>query len=235
MTEIHVPRIARQGAAEHTQRLPVRHAAAGLVGQRHHAIDVRIGAERIVPGERVALEHVRHQPGHMGTAVHRREDADVVARRHPSVRAADALERKAFIGHRGRPGVLAIGVVLREIAHPAVVHVHMGARRDGLGGEADDLAIAVDRLALRQGPHRNLVAGRDSFCRGDAWYHWGARQQGGAGDHHGVVGMQADHRRGHGVQTFRAATTAALAAPSNRPLSLAIVTRLKPMAIIRAE
>jgi len=46
--------------------------------------------------------------------------------------------------------------------------VHVLARRDRLRREADDLAIALDRLALRDWLDRDLMAGRYTVDRGDA-------------------------------------------------------------------
>ena len=71
MREIGMPRIARQRAAQHAQRLALGHAAAGLVRQRHHAIDIGKLRQRIVAGERIAAEHIGDQPGDMRRAVHR--------------------------------------------------------------------------------------------------------------------------------------------------------------------
>ena len=90
--EIRVARIAGERAAQQWQRLACRHAAAGLVRQRDHAVDVREIGQRVVAGERVALERIGDEAGGMGAAIHRGEDADVVARGDAPVRTADALE-----------------------------------------------------------------------------------------------------------------------------------------------
>ena len=237
-----VPREAAERAAQQRQRLARRHAAAGLVRQRHHAIDVRIVGQRIGAGERVALEIVGDDVGDMRRAVHAGQDADVVARRHPPVGPHDALEGRRRIEIGGRPHVLAIGVVLGEIAHAAVVHMHVLARRDRGEGEADDLAVAADRLAGRVRAHRDLVPGRDAHRGRDTLGHRRAGQQGGAGDHHAVVGMQADHGgRGHGLSpvgqasglSWRMAVTALRAAIAISPESLAMVTSRNPMPMAR--
>ena len=68
--KIHVPRIAAEGPAQNPQRLILCHAAAGLVGQRHHAIDIREIRQRIVAGERILLEDIRDHAGNMGAAIH---------------------------------------------------------------------------------------------------------------------------------------------------------------------
>ena len=96
-------------------------------------------------------------------------------------------------------GVDAVGVVLGEIAHFAIVHVHVLAGRDGGGGEADDLAVAADRVRPPRWSDGDLVA--RPGCAGSLgrYRRPGARQQGGSGDHYVILGMQAnDGRRGHG-------------------------------------
>ena len=81
-----MPGIASERTTQQLQRLAFRHAAAGLVRQRDHAIDVRVVGQGIEAGEGVALERIRHQSRYMGAAVHRGQDPDVVARRYPPVR-----------------------------------------------------------------------------------------------------------------------------------------------------
>src|ERR1700682_2586242 len=72
------------------------------------------------------------------------------------------------------------------------------ARRDRRGRKADDLAVAADRLADRDRPDRNLVAGRNALHRGDALGHDDARRQARARDQHAIIGMQSDDGRwGH--------------------------------------
>src|SRR6185437_11965273 len=104
-------------------------------------------SERIVAGERVLLEDVGDKARDMGAAIHGGEDADIVAGGDPAIRAADAVERRRQIEVRHWLDVDAIGVILVEIAHAAVLRMHMLAGRDGPGGKADDLAIPNDRLA----------------------------------------------------------------------------------------
>ena len=197
--EIRMPRIAAERPPQQRQRLVLRHAAAGLVGQRHHAVDIREIGQRIVAGERILLEHVGDDAGDMGAAIHRGEDADIVARRHAAVGAANALEGRGQIEIRHRLDVDAIGIVLGEIAHAAVLGVHVLARRNRHGGKADDLAVAAHRLAHGDRLDRDLVAGRNPLDRGDAVGHHHARRQARARDQHAVVRMQAnDGCRGHG-------------------------------------
>ena len=96
-------------------------------------------------------------------AVHGGQHADVVACSHAAVRAHDAHERGGFgPGVRG-PRVRAghpRGVTV-EAAHRQVVYVHVRAAADRLRSEADDLAVAADRLASRNVTHGHLVTGRN--------------------------------------------------------------------------
>ena len=171
MAEIDVPRVARERAAQHPQRLAFGHAAAAFVRERHHAIDVGKIGERVGAGERVALERVGDQPRDMGAAIHAGQDADVVARRRPPVGAADALEARRLVGHRRRVRIAAERVVARERPHAEIMHMDVLAGRDRRGREADDLAVAAHRLARLVRPHRNLVPGRDAGAGHDAGCH----------------------------------------------------------------
>lgn len=92
MGEIGVPRIAGEGAAQDVQAFARGHPAAGLVGERHDAVHIREIGEWLVPGERIALEGVGDEARGVRAAVHRGEDADVVARRDAAIRPHDALE-----------------------------------------------------------------------------------------------------------------------------------------------
>ena len=198
--EIRMPRIAAERAAKQRQRLVLRHAAAGLVGQRDDAIDIRKIRQRIVAGERILLEDIGDDAGDMGAAIHRGEDADIVAGRDAAVGTADALEGRRQIEIRRRRDVDAIGIVLGEIAHAAVLRMHMLARRNRNRRKADDLAVAADRLAHGDRLDRDLVARGNALDRSDAVGHHHARRQARARDQHAVVRMQAnDGCRGHGV------------------------------------
>jgi len=199
MGEIRVARIAGQRAAQQAQRLVLGHAAAGLMRYRNDTVDVGIIRQRIVAGERIAAEHVGHHAGDMGGAVHAGQDADIVASCDFPVWSADTLERCGGVEERRRLRIGAVSVILCEIAHLAVVHMYVLAGRDRGGGKADDLAVAAHRLMLGDGAHRGLVAGRNSLGGRDVVAEQGAGQQRHAGNHHVVVGMQAnDGRWGHG-------------------------------------
>ena len=91
-------------------------------------------------------KHLRDQLGDMGRAVHAGEDADVVARRHAPVGAADALEGRGH-GRRARSASRRRHRRSRGRSRPCaqlwVCTQSPGAI--GVGGEADDLAVAADR------------------------------------------------------------------------------------------
>ena len=82
-------------------------------------------------------------------------------------------------------------VLARELGHAEILRVHVLAARDRLARHADDLVVALDRLALRDVARRDLVArrnqpGDDEIFRRDARAgHQLARR-----DHDVVVGMQ---------------------------------------------
>ena len=194
-----MPGIAAERPPQQRQRLVLGHAATGLVRQRNHAIDVGKIRQRIVAAKRILLEDIGDKACHMRAAIHRGEDADIVARGDPSVGTTDAVKRRGQIEVRGRFHVDAESIVLGKIAHAAILGVNMLARRDRCGGETDDLAIAEDRLARRDRLDRNLVAGRDAFDRRHAVGDDHPWRQACARDQHAVVGMQADDGcRGHG-------------------------------------
>ena len=212
-----MPRVAAERAAQNRQRLQLRHAAAGLVRQRHHAIDVRIIRQRIVAGKRILLEHVGHHARDMGAAVHRGQDADVVAGSDTSVGTLDALECRGQIEVRRRLDVHAPGIILGELAHADILHVDVLARRDRLRGKADDLAIALDRFADGDGFHRHLMACGNTLDGDDALRDLDAGQQARARDQHAIVGMQTDHRcRGHGMSPSRSSSPMRGRGPAQR-------------------
>jgi hypothetical protein len=66
---------------------------------------------------------------------------------------------------------------------------------DGSGGEADELAIAMDGLSHSSRRQRDLVAGGNGLTDGDSSARHGERQtgrQGNLGNGHVVGGMQVD-------------------------------------------
>ena len=174
------------------------HAAAGAVGQSHHAVDVREFGQ----GRRVGVfgKMVGNGAGGGGRAVHARQNADVVARGHTAVRAHDALESGVAarcIGfHVGAKSVVA-GKVAFLRAHVQVVHMHMLARANGLAGKTNDLVVTTHGLTGRQGPGGDFVARRDQAAHGNA-LDLAAAHELAAGNDHVVGGMKANEGL-HGV------------------------------------
>ena len=183
-------RVAAQGPAQHRHALALGiDAATDAMGQGYHAVDMGIGLQRL--GVDVSPEVVGHCPRHRRRAIHRGEDTDVVAGRHPTIGTDDAPEA-ALDRHRRATGLDAEGMLPGEVAHGEVVHVDVAARGDGLPGEADDLTIASYRLAHRYRTHGNLVTGRHRFANPHPLLRqFQARYQWLAGDEHIVLGMQA--------------------------------------------
>ena len=191
--EIRVPRVAAERPPQQRQRLVLRHAAAGLVGQRHHAIDVGKIRQRIVASERILLEDIGDHAGDMRAAIHRGEDADIVAGRNAPVGTANTVEGRGQIEIRCRRDVDAECVVLGEIAHAAILGMDVLARRNWNCRKADDLAVSPHRLAGRDRLDRHFVASGNPLDRGDAFGHDHAGRQAGARNQHAIIGVQADH------------------------------------------
>ena len=132
-------------------------------------------------------------------AVHRGEDPDVIARGHPSVGTNDAHERRRRVGVLRRLHVDAERVVAREIAHRQIVQVNMLSGSDGPLGEADDLVVALDRLALPNRTRRDLVARRNEPRNLDVLVEErGPGDELLARDHHVIVGMEPNRKRSFG-------------------------------------
>src|SRR5258706_11321273 len=98
----------------------------------------------------------------MRAAVHRGEDADIVAGRHAPIGTADAVKGRGQIEVRRRGDVDAERVVLGEITHAAILGMDMLARLDRRGRKADDLAIAAGRPPPPPPPLRTTLARPDT-------------------------------------------------------------------------
>ena len=210
--EVGMAGVAAQGPAQEFDRLAMGgHAATGIVRQRHHAVDVgEVGQQR--------AHLLRDVAAGGGRAVHGGDDAEIVARGDAPVLAHDALEGGSIgRGHVvGLPRVGAEGVVALEAAHLHVVRVHMRARRDVGHGEADDLAVAAQRLALAHCSNAELVARRNEARRGDAELgQCRARQQVDSRDGDVVGWVQSDGQGRHGSSRE---TRWRICAASGRPL-----------------
>ena len=201
--EVGMARIAAEGAAQHLQRLAgAVGGAAGAVGQGDDAVDVREALERLRVG--VAAEVVGDGAGHRRRAVHRGQDADVVAGGDAAVGADDAVEGRRRVDVGGGLGAARRRVVAGEARELEVVRVHVLARRDRDLGAADDLVVAAHRLAGRDRAGRDLVPRRDQADDGDPFaLDPRAADELLAGDDDVVVRMDADDEaavRGRRVQ-----------------------------------
>ena len=140
--EVGVVGVADEDAAEEVGGFAVfGHAAAGAVGDRDDAVDVRIGAEDF------RSEVGGDAAGDCGGTVDGGEDADVVASGDTTVGADDALEGCRGFDEFGDARFGADGVVALEVTSDEVVGVDELAHGDRLGGEANDLVELTDGLA----------------------------------------------------------------------------------------
>ena len=142
-----------------------RHAAAGAVDERNDAVDIGVIVEQAA-----LFRLTRDQSRHCRRAVHRGEDAEIIARPRLAIGAAVAFEGRLLLDrqHVHGPRVLAEAVIALELVQHAIMLMHPFAGRDVLGGEADDLAELADGLAGGDGDRRHLVAARHALARADA-------------------------------------------------------------------
>lgn len=192
--------VTGQRAAQQLQGLTLRvHRATGTVGERHHAVHLRVIRQGF--GKDVAAKAVGDGTRHRGRTVHRGQDADVIAGRHTAIAAHNAHEAGGLRHQNGGAGVErgALGGVAREVGHAQVVHMHMLAPADRLGGKTDDLAVTAHRRTSLQIAHRHFVARRNQAADSDALL---SQHRTGhqllAGDDHIVIGVQADGDSGAG-------------------------------------
>lgn len=188
--QICVLRKAGDGSAQEVHRLAGHfHAATQAVRKSHHTIDVG------VVGEALGSEPFGDLVHHRGRAVHRREQADVIARRHLAVGAHDAHEAGALgLGQQfDRFVVLGVGVVAVGLAKLHVVRVDVAAGLDVDIGKADGDVVLEYGFALGDLARGDLVAGGDLGARLDALLRQrDADAHIGASDDDVVVGVQPD-------------------------------------------
>ena len=185
-----MPRVTRERAAQHVHLEARRgHAATAPVGQRNDAVDVREFFEQ-------RREARRDHPTGRRRAVHRRHDADVVARRGAAVGPAIALEGGRRHDEVGGMGVGTEGIVALEVAHDAVVRVDVRAGRKIFRREADDLVVLAQRLPLLHRPGEDLVTGRHTRRGRDLTLDLGSGQDVHARHDDVVGGVQANGERG---------------------------------------
>ncbi|MHC2165185.1 hypothetical protein ACVL5V_007606 [Bradyrhizobium ottawaense] len=127
-------------------------AAIGM-GQRHDVVDIRVLRQQLGAD---ALDCIFHRAL---DALHGRGDAEDVLGADRAVRIAIALERKAF-ERRQRRGDCGGDLELVEVGgirHANACLVDPFAGQDRRQRVADDLAVADDRLILRDVDQRRLV------------------------------------------------------------------------------
>ncbi|MNE49432.1 hypothetical protein D3C80_1439500 [compost metagenome] len=149
-------RIARQRAAQHVEMLAGRrHAAAAGLRKGRHAVHV---GER---GQAFGREVRGNARDHRGRAVHRRQDADEVARADAAAGALEAHEARALrLGHKvHRAQVLAEGRVAVAVHQGDVVAVHIVTGLQVARSHADHRVVLQHFLAGGDGARGDLVAG----------------------------------------------------------------------------
>lgn len=157
--KVRMHRVTCQRAPQNLQTIAERiDAAAQTVRQRDHAIDIRIVSERV--RMHIAPEMIGDRARDGGRAVHARQHAAEIACRDAPAIALDAHERCRLIDEQRRMFVDTELVLAREIGHRQIVRVHVLSARDRLARHADDLVVALDRLA------RNDIARRDLWPGG---------------------------------------------------------------------
>ena len=167
------------------------HAAAGAVNESDGAVDFRIVVEHAGAIDLLGDEFCRR-----GRAIHRGENADIIARAGLAVRPHITLKRRALLRRQHLVVLCRLRetILAREIVHLDVMLVHPIAGRDRFCGKADDLAVFPHRRAFGDGSHGHLVAARDALARGQA----GSLGVGGDlidGDDDIVIGRKADGSR----------------------------------------
>ncbi len=160
--------------------------------ERDNPINVRKLCQGLIAREWMALKGISDEAGRVGAAIYRCQDADVVTGRDTTIGTNDALERGRLREEVGRLRIHAVGVILREVAHAHVLHMHMLPWSDGFGRKADNLIVLPDLFALFDPAHGHLVSWRNPLGRDHPVLDWRTRQQGYASHNHVVSLMEAD-------------------------------------------
>jgi hypothetical protein len=163
--EVRVARIAPLGAAQNLEALAIgRVPAARAVHDGDDAVDAGIVLE-----DSGALHFRGREARHRRRAVHRGEDAEIVARAGFAGVAAIALEGGLKLRRQEIvvAGVLGKAVIALEFVQAHIVLVDPFAGRDVGFGEADDLAEFLDRLTLADRRHGHLVAAQNALAGGE--------------------------------------------------------------------
>ena len=142
-----------------------RHAAAAAMNKRDRAVD-----SGIIVKNAGSIDFFGNEFSDRCRAIHRGENADVVARAGFSVGPQIAFKRRALFwrqdlvifGSFGKP------IVSRKVVQAHVLLMHPVAGRNGFRGKSDRLPVFRDRFACADGRHRHLVPARNPLARGHA-------------------------------------------------------------------
>ena len=105
--------------------------------------------------------------GHGGRTIHRRHDADIVARTHLAVLAAKALECGAFCFWQKRFVFCGLrkSIVMGQFAHDNIVLMHPITCFNGILGKPDDLSEFADWRARCNGGRSHFMSAHH-LCTG---------------------------------------------------------------------
>ena len=158
------------------------------MGDRNDAVDVRKLIEQAGFFRRFG-DKLRHRAG----AVHRGENAQIIARAVAAVGAPVAHESSVLV-NRSEFGVLAgKAVVAAVLAHAEIVNMNMLAGRDRGFGLADDLTVADDVFAFGDVAGGDLVTAGNHLGEGNGHtFDDRSGSQIGKRDHDIIVAMQTD-------------------------------------------
>ena len=162
--EVGVAGVAAQGPAQDVHAVAfARHPAAGLVGQRHHAVDVGVVGQRVVAGEAGCGERRRRCSGRRWPSSSPRSGCRCSCAWPPGRRRARCPGRWPAAAMRlGGPGQGAeLVLAARTRAAPRCGCARARPAAMSRGGEPDDLPVAQDRLSLAMARVATLWPDRD--------------------------------------------------------------------------